>query len=223
MISLIHPSRNRPDQAKETCKLWLDRAVDKPNIEYILSVDKDDKCLTTYKANAKELGTYCLVSRNRSAIQAINNGAKVSNGNLLIVVSDDFDAPERWDEQLLESVKGKEDFLVKTTDGIQKTLITLPIMDRAYYNRFGYIYHPSYIHMFCDQEMTVVGHYLDRVIDVPIYFEHRHYSTGKFKKDVISAKNDKTWNHGKKNFHERLKTNFGISDPVIQYSDIVWH
>jgi len=222
MISCIHPSRNRPEQAKEACKRWLDKAHDRTNIEYILSVDKDDRDLKTYQANAKGLGTYCLVSRNKSAIQAINNGAKVSNGNILIVVSDDFDAPENWDKLLLDATEGKEDFIVKTPDGIQKTLITLPIMDRIYYKRFGYIYHPGYQHLFCDQEMTTVAHYLGKVIEVPVKFEHLHYSTGQFKKDAISVKNDKTWGQGKKLFNERLKTNFGIPNPLISYLDIVW-
>lgn len=222
-ISIIHPSRNRPSQAAATISKWLLNADDKSQIEYILSVDTDDKDLRKYKEIAKVHGLRLLTNNNKTAIAAINYGAYYSTGNIIIVVSDDFDSPKGWDTSLLKETEEKEDFIVKTPDGIQKTLITLPIMDRIYYNRFGYIYFPKYNHMFCDQEMTTVGHYLGKVIDIPVLFEHQHYSTGQFKKDKISQKNDKTWSQGKKLFHDRLKTNFGIENPLIKYSDIVWH
>lgn len=153
---------------------------------------------------------------------AINYGALHSNGNIIIVVSDDFSCPEHWDTLLLEALKGKSDYCVKTQDGLQPTLMTLPIMDRVYYERFGYIYYPEYRHMFCDQEMTAVAHMLGKAISLPILFPHNHYTTGKFKRDAITARNNATWQQGKKLFNERLKFNFGIDNPVIQYSQIKW-
>lgn len=222
-ISLIHPSRSRPKQANETIKNWLSKASDRASLQYILSVDKDDKDLRRYKAIGIENGTYVAVNRNKSAIEAINNAAKVSTANLIIVVSDDFDCEYNWDEKLLKELEGKEDYIVKTQDGIQPTLITLPIMDRTYYNRFGYIYSEKYVHLFSDQEMTTVGHLLGKVITLNLLFEHMHYSVGKSKKDAINIRNDKSWNQGQSMFNERLKTNFGIDNPVKQYSDIKWH
>lgn len=221
-ISIIHPSRSRPQQAEKTIKLWLDNAKDKNQIEYIISVDIDDRSLKAYKELSNKYGTSIHIAKNKSAIEAINRGTKRSKGNLIIVVSDDFLCEPNWDEKLLTELEAKEDFIVKTKDCIQPTLITLPIMDRAYYNRFGYVYETGYIHMFCDQEMTAVGMMLGKVINSDQVFEHIHYSTGKFDKDAISEKNDKTWNQGKKHFAERLKINFGIQNPVINYSDIKW-
>jgi hypothetical protein len=95
-------------------------------------------------------------------------------------------------------------------------------MDRAYYTRFGYVYYPGYRHMFCDQEMTAVGHLLGKVIDLDMTFEHMHYSVGKSNYDEINRKNDATWSQGEALFNERLKTNFGIDNPVVPYSSIVW-
>lgn len=221
-ISIIHPSRSRSQQAEKTIKLWLDNAKDKSQIEYVISVDIDDRSLKAYKALSNKYGTSIHIGKNKSAIEAINRGTKRSKGNLIIVVSDDFLCEPKWDEKILTELEGKEDFIVKTKDGIQPTLITLPIMDRAYYNRFGYVYETGYIHMFCDQEMTAVGMMLGKVIKSEQVFEHIHYSTGKFEKDSISEKNDKTWNQGKKHFAERLKMNFGIQNPVIKYSYIKW-
>jgi hypothetical protein len=215
-ISIIHPSRSRPKQAGVTLTKWLISADNPQNIEYIFSLDLDDPMRKQYK------GQKIIANNNTSAIAAINYAAHYATGDLLIVVSDDFDCLPHWDTVLLSALKGKVDFLVKTPDGIQPTLITLPIMDRTYYNRFGYIYYPGYQHMWSDQEMTAVGMMLGRVINVNLLFEHKHYSTGKFKKDAISKRNDSTWNQGKQLFHERLKSNFGIEQPVMAYGEIKW-
>ena len=44
-----------------------------------------------------------------------------------------------------------------------------------------------------------------------------------FSGDVeINVKNDLTWAQGQNLFNERLKTNFGITEPVMAYTDIKW-
>lgn len=213
-ISIIHPSRSRATIANQVRTEWLTKADG--IVEYIFSLDNDDIQNTKYDGD-------CIYNNNRSAIDAINRGAEYALGNLLIVVSDDFSCPEHWDTLLLESLQGKSDYCVKTQDGLQPTLMTLPILDKKYYDRFGYIYHPDYRHMFCDQEMTAVAHMLGKAITLPLVFPHNHYTTGRFERDAITLRNNATWQQGEKVFNERLKTNFGIENPVMNYSDIVWH
>lgn len=213
-ISIIHPSRARAAIANQVRTEWLNKADN--DIEYIFSLDNDDIQNTKYDGD-------CIYNTNRSAIDAINKGAEFASGDLLIVVSDDFSCPEHWDTLLLEALQGKSDYCVKTQDGLQPTLMTLPIMDRVYYDRFGYIYHPDYRHMFCDQEMTAVAHMLGRAITLPLVFPHNHYTTGRFERDAITLRNNATWQQGELVFNQRLKTNFGIENPVMNYSDIVWH
>lgn len=222
-ITCIHPSRGRSGIAIKVAKEWLSKADGE--IEYIISIDQSDpdKHKYLHAINWEASGLMYHEWDNKSAIEAINNAAKHVDGDILIVVSDDFDCPEHWDTLLLKALDGKEDFCVKTKDGIQPTLMTLPILDRKYYERFGYIYHPDYIHMYSDQEMTAVAHMLGRNLDVDILFEHKHYSTGKFKKDAISIRNDKSYAQGKQVFDRRLRSNFGIANPVKPYSSIKWH
>lgn len=226
-ISIIHPSRNRPEQAYNTAINWLNKAYYKANIQYILSLDEDEPLLKEYDKffmnNMPGLvDTLGCVHKNKSAIEAINNACPHVNGDLLIVISDDFDCPLNWDRLLLEALEGKSDFLVKTQDGLQKTLITLPIMDREYYERFGYIYHPDYLHMHCDEEMTIVGHMLGRVITLDLLFHHNHYTTGKMAMDAINVKNNSTWGHGQATLDRRAKDNFGIANPLIKREEIIW-
>lgn len=210
MISILHPSRGRPQKAYETARKWLDNAG--CDVEYILSLDSDDN-VEGYEILFWPT-TKRIINKNRSAVDAINNAAKVSNGEIILVLSDDFDCPPLWGKKILDVVQGKKDWILKTPDGIQDWIITMPIMDRIYYNRFGYIYFSEYLHMFCDTELTCVADLTGRKIEANIQFVHNHYSTGKVEKDAISDRADKTWAQGEKLFLQRYKENFGLVNPL---------
>jgi hypothetical protein len=219
-ITVIHPSRNRPELCRQVAAKWLSSAKDPSNVWYIVSLDSDDPMLTAYNLALRTVttGMYevnLTVNPNGSAIQAINKAAEIAapDTEIFVVVSDDFDCPFHWDEGLLQSVEGKVDWIAKTDDGLQPWIITLPIMDIAYYHRFGYIYHPDFLHLFCDTEMTHVADLLDRKITLPIKFPHNHYSTGRTKKDNISIKNDSTWAQGETMYLNHMSNNFGLIDP----------
>jgi len=219
-ISIIHPSRGRAEMAYKTFCNWRENAFFLGH-EYILSLDTDDNVDSYWKLFI-DYDLAIMTNHNKSAIEAINKAVQTASGDLIIVISDDFDCLPYWDSQLLEALAGREDFLVKTQDGIQKTLITLPIMDRVYYERFGYVYHPDYLHMHCDEEMTIVGHMLGRVIDLPLVFPHNHYTVGGMQMDAINTKNNATWAHGAATLERRAKDNFGIENPLVRREDIVW-
>jgi len=209
-ISLLHPSRQRVSLALQTALKWLNHATNSTTeIEYILSIDESDpKC-----------DEYRMIFNRNSAIEAINNAAKVCTGDLLIVVSDDFDCPANWDRLLYAYLHDKQDFIVKVDDGIQKFIITIPIMDRTYYNRFGYMYFPGYSHMFCDSELSSVAYMLDRCIKLDLMFKHNHYIVGGAQRDEIYEKNDKTWKQGENLFHQRKLINFGLTEFKQPYKE----
>lgn len=216
LISIIHPSRQRADIARQTIELWLNNADDKSQIEYILSCDQNDPQLSRYKRISQDLGVKLHIAMNKSAIEAINRAARKSTGNIIIVVSDDFKCPEHWDTDLLKEVEGKDDFIVKTQDGIQDWIITLPVLDKIYYKRFGYVYPPHIKHLFADTWMTHVADLTDRKITSQILFEHQHYSTGKSIKDDINIRNDSTWKDGERKYREGVKNNFGLKQEDIK-------
>lgn len=212
-ITIIHPTRGRLKQALETRAKWLLNADGE--VEYIYSVDSDDFTMPSWVDGIR--------NPNKSAIEAINRAAEVASGDLFVVVSDDFnDPPKHWDTLLLSEIGDRSDFVLKTRDGIQDTLVTLPILDRAYYERFGYVYRPEYGHLFADTEMTVVSMMLGRYIKSDLLFPHNHYSIGKVERDEVNEKNDLTWEQGERVFGSRLLTNFGIDEPMIKYGEIVW-
>lgn len=222
-ISIIHPSRSRPEQARATQSEWIWRTYDGSyggaipdwEIEYITSLDNDDP--SDYK-----MVDIVIRNDNKSAIEAINNAAKIATGDILMVVSDDTWCFPAWDKILLEHLLEHSDYCAKTNDGLQPTLITMPIMDRVYYERYGYIYHPDYAHMFCDQELTSVAIMTGKYINIPLLFPHLHYSAGLSQKDELNSRNDATWHQGQTLFNERMAKNFGIEKPVVDYDSILW-
>lgn len=207
MISLIQPSRQRPAKARETLNRWAHKA--KGEYEHILSLDSDDPTLGQYQ-QAFMLAPYSktITNNNRSAVDAINNAVQHCTSDIFVVVSDDFDCPDGWDSQILSAVIGKKDWILKTPDGIQDWIITLPIMDRAYYNRFGYIYYPEFKHMFCDTFMTCVADLIGRKLEANIQFNHNHYSIGKSERDSVSIAADKTWDEGERIFLGLARKNY---------------
>ncbi len=218
MITVIHPSYGRPEQAFETSNKWIERADNK--FEYILSLVNVDEL--NYKNYEWHSSINILINNKPSYISQTNNAAKIATGDLFIVISDDIDCPEHWDTLLLNEINGQTDFLVKTQDGMQDNITPMPIMDRVYYNRFSYICEPGYEHLFVDQEMVVVAIMLGRLIKSDLLFKHNHYSTGESIYDDINKKNDSTHWQGLAHFNERLAINFGIDNPVVKYEDIIW-
>lgn len=223
-ISLIHPSRGRPDLAQQAAYNWLSKTSGLNQTEYILSVDNDD--LSEYSVEPPLNEFYelhrekriLLKNDNRSIVDAVNNAAKIAAGDLLIVMSDDFLCPQNWDKKLIEIAKEEEPgFVIKTEDGSGGWICTLPIVDRAWYDRFGYIYYPHYRHMFCDTELTSAAVYMDSLVDATdLRFTHQHYSFTGEKPDEIAERAGSTWNRGQQLYIERYFLNFGLKGEEIK-------
>lgn len=209
-FSLIHPSRSRERKSYNTICRWADRMYGHFNddVQLIVSVDIDDPQLSDYKDSyADEI----FINANKSAVEAINNAAKFSNGDIIIVVSDDTDCPLYWDKILIDAIGKSKDFVMKVDDGIQKRIITMPIMDRAYYNRDGYIYNPIYSHSWSDTELTECAHLRGRVITrMDIKFPHQHYSVTGEQPDELYKRNDRTHDRDRHLYQNRKRINFGL-------------
>lgn len=211
-ISILHPSRSRPDQAFLAMCQFTDTLSHTIDYEYILSLDNDDQ--SAYEEFEKGFGpTYRVIRNdNKNLVQAANQAGKVATGDIIILISDDFSAGHGWDLKIVEALKGKSGVL-KTYDGTQLWIVTLPIMTRDYYDEQGYIYYPRYEHMFCDTDQTHKADLQKKLIfRNDIVFTHHHYSTKTgFKKDSVNLKADGTWAQGEKVYLERCRNKFGLN------------
>lgn len=209
MISLLHPSRGRSGKAYITYSNWIRKAGNKENIEHILSLDVDDLELDRYKLLFQN--STILINNNTCAVQATNEAAKVAKGDILIMLSDDFDCPESWDKIIEDAIEtGK---LLKVFDGTQRWIVTLAIMDRKYYEKYGYFYYPEYKHLFVDTDLTHKAELEGRLIfRNDIVFTHNHYTTGRSKKDATTERADATWKQGENLYLRRCKEKFGLPE-----------
>ncbi len=213
-ISLIHPSWKRPELARKCYDTWMGKADNPQDIEYVLCLSKKDPTNTYQRDSYSDMfhNTQIVLTEiaDNGLVRQMNHAATVCTGNLIIAISDDFVCPDGWDTLLLNELAGKSDYVVKTQDGLQPYIMTLPMMDRAFYNRLGYIYHPEYNHMYGDEELADVGKLLNKTITLPHYFRHEHYSTGINAKDDVNAKNDSFMMIDKETYTARKKKNFDV-------------
>lgn len=168
------------------------------NFELIVSVDENDLELQEYRSWYEG---HITINPNRSAVDAINNAAKIAKGDILIVVSDDTEPCNAWTEYLYHEANGKTDWILKTQDGIQPWIITMPVMDKVYYNRTGNIYDPDFDHMFCDTWLTVQADISGQKITSNIVFPHLNDSI----KDQVRVRSDATWQQGERTFVQKIK------------------
>lgn len=199
-ITIIHASYGRSDMQAMTAFNWINKASGDNDIEYLLSIDKSDTSEYPDSISFKQdfVSAYVVKNNTNTSVAAINNAASRSTGDIIVVISDDFDCPKDWDRLIIAETQGKTDWILKTQDGTQPWIITLPIMDKTYYSRYGYIYPPQYTHMFCDTHITHQAELDARKLKSDILFKHNHYSVGGIKKDATSIKADSTWEDGER-------------------------
>lgn len=214
MISLLHPSRGRTYKSFETISKWIQRASTN-DLEVLIGVEENE--FSTYAHTYGILNTQDIKDKIKfwpgefgNAVKAINHIASKAIGNILIVVSDDTEAPLNWAARIVKYTEGKRDFVMKVRDGIQPKIITMPLLDRVYYQRDGFIYHPKFSHAFADRLFTDLAHKRKRVITKNILFKHNHYSVSKSKKrDAQYERTDATFNEGRE-IYKDLKKEYGL-------------
>lgn len=211
-ISLIYPSRGRPDKSFQTYKEWVAKSGC-DEIEVILSLDVDDPLLETYKILYDETDVNVIVNQNKSVVEATNRAAEISTGGILIYLSDDFICPENWAVSIL-SLMPDEMMLIKVDDCLQKfeaPVLTIPIMNRELYHHLGYFWHPDYLSMHVDVDLFHTLKKINAIKLCPqLKFPHEHPSNGKAATDETYRRSAANWNQGLKVLERRKATNFAV-------------
>jgi hypothetical protein len=205
---------------------WVNDAKNPSEIEYLIGLDNNEPEKLLYEnkfqeAN-KKVGNFLIdMGNSTSAIQAVNRLAtKISDtSELLIEVCDDIGSFSGWDTALFETLKGIDNFkdpkMIGTHDGLRDygVVFTQPIMNRACYNKLGYIIYIEYTSMFADNDFTEIARRTGWLINAPhILFRHKHYSIGFNKMDATYSKRNNTeeWDYNRQVYLKREKENFGL-------------
>lgn len=217
-ITLLHPSRGRPEKAYRTAREWIDRAgVD---VEYILSLDYSDDLESYMEASKfifnRALGkNYCFINDNKSVVEATNNATQHSSGDILIYLSDDFKCPKDWGQLIIKEFEGvTEPMLLKVDDCLQRfdaPVLTIPIMNRALYKKLGYFWHPEYKSMWVDCDLYETCKRIGAIKYAKhLKFPHEHHSVNKAENDETYKRSESNWNQGIEVFNRRKKQGFPI-------------
>jgi hypothetical protein len=211
-ISLIHPSRSRPEKAKAAYDYWMSKASGKHEIEHILSLDFSDPLHENYDIFGEN--SRHTINHNTCVVEATNQAAKIATGDMLIYLSDDFKCPENWDEELSHLLKLDWHLpkLVKVDDCLQKfhvAVLTIPIMNAALYNTLGYFWNPLYKSMFVDEDLYWTCANNGWMINAPeLKFPHEHPCNGLAETDETYTRSAVNWEQGKAVFIKRREEGF---------------
>ena len=145
-----------------------------------LTIDDDDS-VTLESNELKDLlkfpNVYINAGKSNCKIHAINRGMAGWKGDIVVNMSDDmrFVKPG-YDVDIINAFGNDLDLFVHFPDGrVNHLLPTMSIMGRTYFDRFGYIYHPQYESLWCDNEAMDVAKKLGKYKYVPVQiFDHYH-------------------------------------------------
>jgi len=181
--------------------------------EYILSIDRDDLFRDDYTLVRGAQNRAKIIQDNKSVVEAVNHAAKLSTGDILVYLSDDFKCFPNWGKAIeAEFAKYSGPTLIKVDDCLQKfnvPVLTIPIMNRELYNKLGYFFHPDYKSMFCDEHLYWKTYNMGALKLAPhLKFEHCHVSVGKAPDDETYRRSAKNWEQGKAMFAKHKRAGF---------------
>jgi hypothetical protein len=156
-----------------------------------------------------------IIEKNTSVVDATNQAAKASTGDILVYLSDDFKCPDNWGNLIIKEFEGSTGpRMLKVDDCLQKfhvPILTIPIMNRVMYERLGYFWNPEYKSMFVDEDLYWTARKINAIKMCPhIKFPHEHPSNGKAVTDETYQRSAANWNQGKAVFERRKKQGFPI-------------
>ena len=212
-------TRSRPHRFKEALESITNNA-DGLNYKVLVTIDDDDEEMRVVSKEYSNDSIIFISGKSESKIHAINRDMEVGiklKWDILVNFSDDMLITSSNFESVVREafyVSGAWDFdiFLHLPDGYaNERLCTLSIMGRDYYNRFNYIYHPSYLSVFADNEATEVAKRLGRYIyKNDFVYTHVHPSNVNLHWDELYEKNESPNFYSADNFtfHDRWQKNF---------------
>ena len=210
-----YPTRSRPEQFKETLNEWIDKLSGKHEHHFFITMDVDDATMNNgvmwqYLESIRKL--FYNYGDHASKVEAVNADMDSSlnkDFDILVVVSDDMlPVVKDYDDIIADAMQRfypDLDGALNFYDGWNGNpdCCTLSIMGRKLYERFGYIYHPSYLSTHCDNEFTDDCREMGKIVwfaDCII----RHNWKGV--RDDMSRRDERNFQKDKENYEKRKES-----------------
>ena len=181
-ISIVHPTRGRPEQAARVRKQWLDAAANPERIEYIFAFSEDDEdtrgILCRFRHALSPAGH--LEQVGGTLVENYNAGVRASTGKIILTVQDDLHCPLHWDAQIEAALAGKLDKPAalqvrdgyRTDDLLITFCVTRPTLDLFGFD--GGIACPEYHGVFVDNDYTRLVQQHGILVPSDITLRHEH-------------------------------------------------
>lgn len=225
MLLIKYATRGRPELFRKAIQNILD-TVSTKDYKIIISADSDDELLNSIDNQIEDSGLSKIIevnfSNQISKVHAINRDLEGVKFDWLVNMSDDMHFTVKgWDELMLKQIrkrwKGQTDFFAHFNDGfVGEKLPTMSIMGWDYYQRDGYIYHPSYNSVSCDAEAMFVAMMRGKRHYFPdVYFNHLHPANIRTMTDATYQGNHKFDKPDTENYFKRMARGFDVKNPVM--------
>lgn len=212
-ILIKYPTRKRPDKFIPAFDLYYKMLSGKHDFQFMVSMDNDDVSMK----NDKILKFLDLphvsynYSNNKTKVQAVNADMSNLYFDILLLASDDMlPLAKDYDDIIIQNMLRFFPLLdgcLHFNDGFKPQLNTLSIMGVNLYKHFGYIYHPDYISLWCDNEYQEVTERANKAVyinETIIKHEWTNY-TGI---DELHKHNEQFYLKDKQTFEKRKALNF---------------
>jgi hypothetical protein len=223
------PTRGRANLFFQTFAQWRALESRRHRVVYLIAIDAGDPAMNNPAVLQKLEQTVDVIYRigpaERSKIDACNSDLSEAPAligmqpDVLILASDDMiPQAEHWDDIIAGTMRRQfpaMDGALHFDDGYigSNRLITLSIMGWNLYRRFGWVYHPAYRSMFCDNEFTdVVRHIGKYHYESRVLFRHCHIGR---RPDALFIRNQKWWDADKLMYEVRKAAGFGLTFPRL--------
>lgn len=218
-ILIKFPTRGRPERFFNAMDSIVSNLYDTDNYEIQVTADADDESMASQEVFEKikaYKNTHVLYGKSISKIHAVNRDMEhFKDWQIVIVMSDDMRFTFYGFDQIIrqEFLDGDFDKLLHLPDQDAKAaLATMYIAGRTFYDRFGYIYHPSYKSLFCDNEVQdrakALGVY--RYVNCSGVVTHLNPAYGHLPKDTMFNEQQSHWNEDEANYYARKARNFEL-------------
>jgi len=187
VISVLLPSRGRPDNIRRLLDSITATASDLANIEVIVRLDSDDATFREYIVQRSAVGVglsvQYLVGPRIVLSECWNDCYRVARGDILMQCGDDiiFRTPG-WDETVEQTFNEYPDRILFAygDDGIQgRGFGTHGFISREWVEAVGYFVPPYFVSDFNDTWLNEVSEMIGRHRWIDIYTEHLHFVVGK--------------------------------------------
>ena len=182
------PTLGRPEQFLACLTKYVTKMSGKHHVFFNINCDADDPTmknqLLQHKIRVLCGSQNCDINfqHGSTKISAINSYIDGKAFDIVICISDDMNPMvDDWDNVICADMAKnfpQLDGALNYNDGrAQEELITFSILGRRLYEHFGYIYHPDYKVLYCDNEFTEEVTALGKVVYIEeVVFQHDHYA-----------------------------------------------